>query len=106
MSDRLHDVPDLGSLDDGALRQLVRALEAEALQVSYTRRILHGKIDLLRAELVARLRRKHEWGEARPRCDADDPPQPDGGVRQPRPRQPRGPGSLGAPAGVEPRSGA
>ena len=27
------------------------------------RRILHGKIDILRAELVNRLRKKHEGGE-------------------------------------------
>ena len=31
--------------------------------VSYRRRILHGKIDILRAELVSRLRRKDESGE-------------------------------------------
>jgi hypothetical protein len=31
--------------------------------VSYRRRILHGKIDILRAELVNRLRKKHEGGE-------------------------------------------
>ena len=31
--------------------------------MSYRRRILHGKIDILRAELVNRLRKKHEEGE-------------------------------------------
>ena len=31
--------------------------------MSYRRRILHGKIDILRAELVNRLRKKHEGGE-------------------------------------------
>jgi hypothetical protein len=31
--------------------------------VSYRRRILHGKIDILRAELVNRLRKQHESGE-------------------------------------------
>ncbi len=35
----------------------------EELEVSYRRRILHGKIDILRAELVNRLRKKHESGE-------------------------------------------
>jgi hypothetical protein len=30
---------------------------------SYRRRILHGKIDILRAELVNRLRHKHDDGE-------------------------------------------
>jgi len=35
----------------------------EEIEISYRRRILHGKIDILRAELVNRLRRKHEGGE-------------------------------------------
>ena len=34
------------------------------MEISYKRRILHGKIDILRAELVSRLRSKHEEGEA------------------------------------------
>ena len=59
-----HDVPDLGSLDDDALRGLVRSLEAEALQVSYARRMLHGKIDILRDEVwLSRLRRRHDAGD-------------------------------------------
>ncbi len=33
------------------------------VDISYQRRILHGKIDILRAELVNRLRTKHEGGE-------------------------------------------
>ena len=33
------------------------------VEISYRRRILHGKIDILRAELVNRLRKKHEGGE-------------------------------------------
>ncbi|MGZ4257400.1 MAG: RsiG family protein [Gaiellaceae bacterium] len=48
--------PDLGSLSDGDLKQLIDDLTKEELEVSYRRRILHGKIDLLRAELQARLR--------------------------------------------------
>jgi len=63
MSGPLDHVPDLGSLDDDALRELVRSLEDEALRVSYARRMLHGQIDILRAELVGRLRRRHESGE-------------------------------------------
>jgi len=63
MPDALHDLPDLGSLDDRELRELVRALEVEALQVSYARRMLHGRIDILRAELVSRLRKSHSSGE-------------------------------------------
>lgn len=48
--------PDLGSLSDDDLKQLIDELTKEELEVSYRRRILHGKIDLLRAELQARLK--------------------------------------------------
>ena len=48
--------PDLASLSDDDLKQLIDELTKEELEVSYRRRILHGKIDLLRAELQARLR--------------------------------------------------
>jgi len=48
--------PDLASLSDGDLKQLIDELTKEEQEVSYRRRILHGKIDLLRAELQARLR--------------------------------------------------
>ena len=48
--------PDLGSLSDDDLKQLIDDLTKEEQEVSYRRRILHGKIDLLRAELQARLR--------------------------------------------------
>jgi hypothetical protein len=55
--------PDLGSLSDQELKNLIQQLTEEELDVSYRRRILHGKIDILRAELVNRLRKKHEGGE-------------------------------------------
>jgi hypothetical protein len=55
--------PDLGSLSDQELKDLIRQLTEEEMEVSYRRRILHGKIDILRAELVNRLRKKHEGGE-------------------------------------------
>ena len=48
-------LPDLASLSDEALRELIRELVDEEREVSYRRRILHGRIDILRAELVARL---------------------------------------------------
>jgi hypothetical protein len=48
-------LPDLANLSDEALRELIRELVREEQEVSYRRRILHGKIDFLRAELVARL---------------------------------------------------
>jgi hypothetical protein len=55
--------PDLGSLTDVELKDLIRQLTDEETEISYKRRILHGKIDILRAELVNRLRKKHEGGE-------------------------------------------
>jgi hypothetical protein len=48
-------LPDLGTLSDEELKQLIDDLEQEERRVSYERRMLHGKIDILRAELVARL---------------------------------------------------
>jgi hypothetical protein len=56
--------PDLGALSDQELRDLIRQLTEEEQEVSYRRRILHGRIDILRAELVSRLRTKHQAGEA------------------------------------------
>ena len=55
--------PDLGSLSDQELKDLIQQLTEEEVDISYKRRILHGKIDILRAELVNRLRKKHESGE-------------------------------------------
>ncbi len=49
--------PDLGSLSDGELKDLIQQLTDEEVDISYRRRILHGKIDILRAELVARLQK-------------------------------------------------
>ena len=55
--------PDLGALSDQELKDLIKQLTEEEMEVSYKRRILHGKIDILRAELVNRLRKKDENGE-------------------------------------------
>ena len=55
--------PDLGSLSDQELKDLIQQLTEEEVEVSYRRRLLHGKIDILRAELVNRLRKKHDQGE-------------------------------------------
>lgn len=55
--------PDLGSMNEDELKALIQKLTEEEQEVSYRRRILHGKIDILRAELVNRLRKKHESGE-------------------------------------------
>jgi hypothetical protein len=48
-------LPDLGSLSESDLKSLIEDLERQEHEVSYQRRLLHGKIDILRAELVARL---------------------------------------------------
>lgn len=55
--------PDLGSLTDLELKDVIRQLTEEETEISYKRRILHGKIDILRAELVNRLRNQHAGGE-------------------------------------------
>ena len=48
--------PDLATLSDDDLKKLIEDLMREEKEVSMRRRLLHGKIDILRAELVARLR--------------------------------------------------
>ena len=52
----MEPLPDLGTLSDEELKQLISDLEQKEHEVSYRRRILHGQIDILRAELVARLK--------------------------------------------------
>ena len=48
----MEPLPDLASLSDDELKELIDDLTREEQEVSYRRRILHGKIDILRAELV------------------------------------------------------
>ncbi len=50
-------LPDLASLSDQDLKRLIDEYTREEQEVSYRRRILHGKIDILRAEVVARLQK-------------------------------------------------
>ncbi|HEV2058149.1 MAG TPA: Clp protease N-terminal domain-containing protein [Solirubrobacteraceae bacterium] len=50
-------LPDLGALPDGALDDLIDELLEQERAISYRRRILHGKIDILRAERQNRGRR-------------------------------------------------
>jgi hypothetical protein len=50
-------LPDLASTNDEELKRLIDEYTKEEQEVSYRRRILHGKIDILRAELVARLQK-------------------------------------------------
>jgi RsiG-like len=51
----MEPLPDLAKLTDEDLKKLIDDLTREEHEVSYRRRLLHGKIDILRAELVARL---------------------------------------------------
>jgi hypothetical protein len=50
-------LPDLSEISDTDLKKLIDDLKEEEQEISYRRRLLHGKIDILRAELVARLQR-------------------------------------------------
>jgi hypothetical protein len=60
----MDDIVDLVSRSDDELRALVAELEAEEREISRQRRILQGKLDILRAELVMRLQRRHNAGES------------------------------------------
>jgi hypothetical protein len=57
-------LPDLATLSDTDLKELIDRLQHEEQEVSYRRRLLHGKIDILRAELVARLQQQVGAGES------------------------------------------
>jgi hypothetical protein len=49
--------PDLAAMSDADLKQLIDDLTEEEQEISYRRRLLHGRIDMLRTELVARLQK-------------------------------------------------
>ena len=54
---------DIGAMDDSELKETIQRLTDEEREVSYRRRVLHGQIDILRAELVNRLKSKREGGQ-------------------------------------------
>ena len=56
--------PDIGAMNDQELKEMIDQLTKDEQEVSYQRRMLHGKIDILRAELVNRLRTNREDGDA------------------------------------------
>ena len=66
----MEPLPDLASLSDDELRELIRQLEKQEADISYHRRLLQGRIDILRAERTARLQRSVEAGET-PIADVD-----------------------------------
>ena len=51
-------LPDLATLADDDLKTLIETLELEENEVSFRRRMLQGRIDILRAERTARLKGK------------------------------------------------
>ena len=61
----MEPLPDLTTLTDDDLRVMIAELEKEEDEISFRRRVLHGRIDILRAELVARLREQVSAGEAK-----------------------------------------
>lgn len=62
-SDQEETIPDIGSMSDEELKGLIDQLTNEERTLSYRRRVLHGRIDILRAELVNRLKVKREAGD-------------------------------------------
>ena len=54
---------DIDSKSNDELREMLDDLSREEKEVSYRRRVLHGKIDILRAELVRRLKATHDAGQ-------------------------------------------
>jgi hypothetical protein len=81
-------VPDFASLSDDDLKQQIEDLTKEEQEISFRRRLLHGRIDILRAEVVARLQ-KSGGRSVLDRVDVDSlsailtgkaaPPDPDAG---------------------------
>ncbi len=55
---------DLSGNSDEDLRSILDELYAEEERISYERRILHGKIDILRAELTERLKQRRARGQS------------------------------------------
>jgi hypothetical protein len=50
-------LPDLSTISDDDLKKLIAELEQEEDEISYRRRLLHGRLDILRAERTARLKK-------------------------------------------------
>lgn len=54
---------DLETKSNEDLRHILDGLQQEEDRISYRRRVLHGKIDILRAELVRRLKAQRAAGD-------------------------------------------
>ncbi|MCZ7662016.1 MAG: hypothetical protein M5U22_03245 [Thermoleophilia bacterium] len=55
---------DIQSYTDNELKALADSLRVEEHEISKKRRIIHAKLDILRAEMVRRLRDKHGSGQS------------------------------------------
>ena len=66
----MEPLPDLASLSDDELKELIERLERDESDISYQRRLLQGRIDILRAERTARLRKSVGAGQS-PLADMD-----------------------------------
>ncbi len=55
---------ELSQKNDQELRVILDKLYKEEQGISYKRRLLHAKIDILRAELTARLKEKRKQGKS------------------------------------------
>jgi hypothetical protein len=54
----MESLPDLATLSDADLKTMIEELTQEENEVSFRRRLLQGRIDILRAERTARLKGK------------------------------------------------
>jgi hypothetical protein len=54
----MEPLPDLATLSDDDLKTMIEELTQEENEVSFRRRLLQGRIDILRAERTARLKGK------------------------------------------------
>jgi hypothetical protein len=54
---------DLEDKSDEELREVLALLQAEENEISFRRRVLHGRMDILRAEIVRRLKDGREAGD-------------------------------------------
>lgn len=55
---------ELSDKTDKELREVLDKLDGDERRLSYERRTLHAKIDILKAELMARLKEKHHQGKS------------------------------------------
>jgi hypothetical protein len=56
----MEPMPDLQALSDGELKQTIEDLKGAEREISYQRRLIHGRLDLLKQELVRRLSGKDD----------------------------------------------